>query len=96
MLKKELVAAVAAKAGLSGKDAEKAVSAVLDAVSEALAAGEKVQLVGFGTFEVRTREARIAQNPRTLEKVKVSASHFPAFKPGQTLKNKVAAAHDRQ
>ena len=90
MNKTELVAAVAAKTELTKKDAEKAVSAVLETVAETLAAGEKVQLVGFGTFEIREREARTAKNPRTGEPVEVAASRVPAFKAGQALKTKVA------
>ena len=89
MLKKELVAAVAAKAGLSGKDAEKAVSAVLDAVSEALAAGEKVQLVGFGTFSTPKRPERQAKNPRTGEAIKIPAKTIAKFKPGSKLADAV-------
>lgn len=90
MNKTELVAAVAAKTAMTKKDAEKAVAAVLETVAETLAAGEKVQLVGFGTFEAREREARTAKNPRTGETVDVAASRVPAFKAGQALKNKVA------
>ena len=90
MNKTELVAAVAAKTELSKKNAEKAVAAVLETVAETLAAGEKVQLVGFGTFEIREREARTAKNPRTGETVEVAASRVPAFKAGQALKAKVA------
>lgn len=90
MNKTELAAVVAAKTELSRKNAEKAVSAVLEAISEALAAGEKVQLIGFGTFEVREREARTTVNPRTHEPVAIPAGAVPAFKAGQTLKNKVA------
>ena len=90
MNKTELVAAVAAKAEMSKKNAEKAVAAVLETVAETLAAGEKVQLVGFGTFEAREREARTAKNPRTGETVEVAASRVPAFKAGQALKTKVA------
>ncbi|MBQ1371580.1 MAG: HU family DNA-binding protein [Oscillospiraceae bacterium] len=90
MNKTELAAAVAAKTELSKKNAEKAVTAVLDTIAETLAAGEKVQIVGFGTFEVREREARTAKNPRTLETVEVPACRVPAFKAGQGLKDKVA------
>lgn len=90
MNKTELVAAVAAKTELTKKDAEKAVSAMLETVAETLAAGQKVQLVGFGTFETREREARSAKNPRTGETVEVAASRVPAFKAGQALKTKVA------
>lgn len=87
MNKTELVAAVAEKAALSKKDAEKAVSAVVDTITAALADGDKVQLVGFGTFEVRERAARECINPQTKAKVKVAASKVPAFKAGQALKN---------
>ena len=90
MNKTELVAAVAAKTALSKKDAEKALSAVLETVTETLAAGEKVQLVGFGTFETKERNERTAKNPRTGETVTVPASRVPAFKAGQALKTKVA------
>ncbi|MBQ2759447.1 MAG: HU family DNA-binding protein [Clostridia bacterium] len=89
MNKTELVAAVAAKAGLSKKDAEAATKAVVDAVTEALAKGEKVQLVGFGTFEVKDRAAKQARNPRTGEVIEVAASKAPAFKAGQALKDAV-------
>ena len=90
MNKTELVAAVAEKTEMSKKNAEKAVTAMLETVAETLAAGEKVQLVGFGTFEAREREARTAKNPRTGETVEVAASRVPAFKAGQALKTKVA------
>ena len=90
MNKTELAAAVAAKTELSKKNAEKAVAAVLETVAETLAAGEKVQLVGFGTFECRERDARTAKNPRTGETVEVAASRVPAFKAGHALKAKVA------
>ncbi len=90
MNKTELVAAVAEKAELSKKDADKAVAAVLAAVTEALANGEKVQLVGFGTFEVRTRGARTGRNPRTGEDITIPESKVPAFKAGTPLKNAVS------
>ena len=89
MNKTELVAAVATKADLSKKDAEAAVKAVLDAVTEALADGEKVALVGFGTFEVKERAARTGKNPRTGEAVEIPASKVPSFKAGAALKNAV-------
>ncbi len=89
MNKTELVAAVATKADLSKKDAEAAVKAVLDAVSEALADGEKVALVGFGTFEVKERAARTGKNPRTGEAIEIPASKVPSFKAGAALKNAV-------
>lgn len=87
MNKTELVAAVAEKAALSKKDAEKAVSAVVDTITAALADGDKVQLVGFGTFEVRERAAREGKNPRTGEIIKIAASKVPAFKAGKALKD---------
>ena len=89
MNKTELIAAVAAKSELSKKDAEKAVKAVFDAVTEELAAGKKVQLIGFGTFEVRERAAKEARNPRTGETVKVAACKVPAFKAGAALKDAI-------
>lgn len=90
MNKTELIAEVAVKAGLSKKDAEKALNATLDAVAAALAAGEKVQLVGFGSFEVKTREARVGRNPRTKETIEIPAAKLPVFKAGKALKDKVA------
>lgn len=89
MNKTELVAAVAEQAALSKKDAEKALNAVVDAITNALAEGDKVQLVGFGTFEVRDREARTGKNPRTGETIKIAASKAPAFKAGRALKDAV-------
>ena len=89
MNKAELVSAVKNKTGLSGKDAEAAVKAVFDAVTDALATGDKVQLIGFGTFEVRERPAREGRNPRTGAALKVAAAKVPAFKAGLALKNAV-------
>ena len=89
MKKTELVAAIAERAALSKKDAEKALSAVIDTISEALADGDKIQLVGFGTFEVRTRGARTGKNPRTGEAIKIEASKVPSFKAGRALKDSV-------
>ncbi|MBQ8637001.1 MAG: HU family DNA-binding protein [Clostridia bacterium] len=89
MNKSELVAAVAEKAALSKKDAEKAVNAVVAAVTDALVDGDKVQLVGFGTFETRARGARTGKNPRTGEAIKIAASKVPAFKAGKALKDAV-------
>lgn len=89
MNKTELVAAVAAKAELSKKDSEAAVTAVVDAITGALADGEKVSLVGFGTFEVKERAARTGLNPRTKEKIEIAASKAPAFKAGKALKDAV-------
>ncbi|MBQ8696372.1 MAG: HU family DNA-binding protein [Clostridia bacterium] len=90
MKKTELVAAVAAKANLSKKDAEAAVAAFTASIEEALKAGEKVQLVGFGTFEVRERGARQGRNPQTGAVVEIAAAKVPAFKAGQALKNAIA------
>lgn len=86
MNKTELVAAIAEKAELSKKDSEKALKAFIEVVTEELQKGEKVQLVGFGTFEVRAREARMGKNPRTGEEIKIAASKVPAFKAGTPLK----------
>ena len=86
MNKTELIDAVAKKAELSKKDAEKAINAVMDAVKDALADGDKVQLVGFGTFEVKERAARTGINPRTKAKIEIPASKAPVFKAGQGLK----------
>ena len=90
MNKGELVANVAEKAGISKKDAEKALNSVLAAIEEALIAGEKVQLVGFGTFEVKERKERIGKNPNTQEAMTIPASKAPAFKAGKKLKDAVA------
>lgn len=89
MNKTELVNAVAAEAGLSKKDADKAVAAVFDSIKGALANGDKVQLIGFGTFEVRERAAKEGRNPRTGETLKIAASKVPAFKAGAALKDAV-------
>ncbi|MBQ3068536.1 MAG: HU family DNA-binding protein [Clostridia bacterium] len=90
MKKAELIEVVASKAGLTKKDADKAISAVVEAITEALAKGDKVQLVGFGTFDVRERSARTGLNPRTKETIEIPASKQPAFKAGQALKDAVA------
>lgn len=89
MNKTELVAAVAAKAELSKKDAEAAVNAVFDSVNDALAEGDKVSLIGFGTFSVKTRAARTGLNPRTKETIEIPESKVPAFKAGSALKDAV-------
>ena len=89
MNKSELIAALAEKAEFSKKDAEKALNSFVDAVSGALAKGEKVQLIGFGTFDVKKRPARMARNPRTGAEIKIAASKAPAFKAGKALKDKV-------
>ena len=87
MNKTELVAAIAEKAELSKKDAEGAVKAFTDTVAEQLKAGEKIQLVGFGTFEVAERAARTGKNPQTGEAIKIPASKAPKFKAGKALKD---------
>ena len=91
MNKTVLVAAVAEQAGLSKKDAEAAVKAFTDVVAEALKAGDKIQLVGFGTFEVSERAAREGRNPRTGETMTIEASKTPKFKAGKALKDLVNA-----
>lgn len=87
MNKSDLVNKVAEASELSKKDATKAVDAVFDAISEALQEGDKVQLVGFGNFEVRERSARKGRNPQTGEEIDIPASKIPAFKPGKSLRD---------
>ncbi|MBR4360846.1 MAG: HU family DNA-binding protein [Clostridia bacterium] len=89
MNKSELIVALAQKAELSKKDAEKALSAFVDVVTDALKAGDKVQLVGFGTFESKARPARIARNPRTGEEIKIEATKAASFKVGKALKDAI-------
>lgn len=89
MNKTELTSAVAAKAGLTKEQAANAVNAVFGAMTDALAAGDKIQLVGFGTFEVRERPERTGRNPQTKETITIPASKVPAFKAGAALKNAV-------
>ena len=89
MNKKDLIKAVAAASELSNKDAEKAINALTAAVTDALKKGEKVQLVGFGTFEVRERAAKKGRNPRTGAEMEIPASKLPAFRAGQALKDAV-------
>ena len=90
MNKAELIAAVAEKSGISKKDAEKAVTATFDALTEELVAGGKVALVGFGSFDVKTRAERVGRNPRTREEITIPASRTPQFKAGKALKDAVA------
>ena len=90
MNKAELVAAVAEKTALSKKDSEKAVNAAVEVISATLAEGGKVQLVGFGSFETKERNARVGRNPRTKEEIEIPASRVPAFKAGKALKDAVA------
>ena len=87
MNKAELVAAIAEKTELSKKDSEKALKAFIDVVTEELKKGEKVKLVGFGTFETSKRAAREGRNPQTGETMKIAASVAPKFKPGKALKD---------
>ena len=89
MNKSELVVALAQKAELSKKDAEKALNAFVEVVTETLKAGDKVQLVGFGTFESKERPARTARNPRTGEEITIAASKTAAFKVGKALKDSI-------
>ena len=89
MNKAELVAAIAAKTGDTKKGAEASVNAFVEVITDALAKGDKVQLVGFGSFEVRKRAARKGRNPRTKEEIKIPASKAPVFKAGKALKDLV-------
>ena len=90
MNKAELVAAVAEKTALSKKDSEKAVNAAFEAITAALVGGDKVQLVGFGAFEVKERNARVGLIPKTKEEIQIPASRVPVFKAGKALKDVVA------
>jgi DNA-binding protein HU-beta len=89
MNKMDLINSVAEKTEMTKKDAEKVINAVFDSIGEALANGEKVQLVGFGTFEVKERAARTGRNPRTGEEISIPATKVPTFKPGKTLRETV-------
>lgn len=90
MNKTELIAAVAAKTGLTKKDAERVVNATVETITESLVKGDKVNVSGFGIFEVKNREARIGRNPRTKETIQIPATRLPAFKASKTLKDSVA------
>lgn len=89
MNKAELVDAVANRTGLSKKDSDKALSAAFDVITSTLQAGEKVQLVGFGIFDIKERAARIGRNPRTKEEIEIPATRAPVFKPSKILKDAV-------
>ena len=89
MNKAELVSAMAEQSGLSKKDSEKALNSFINIVTEELENKEKVQLVGFGTFETRERAARTGRNPQTKEEITIAASTVPAFKAGKALKDKI-------
>ena len=90
MNKTELVAAVAEKTGLTKKDAERVVSTTIETITETLVKGEKVQISGFGNFEVKAREARVGRNPRTKETIQIPATRLPVFKAAKALKDTVA------
>ena len=90
MNKTELIAAVAESAGLTKKDAERVLNAAIDTITDSLVKGEKVQISGFGTFEIKDREARIGRNPHTKEAIDIPATRVPTFKPSKALKDTVA------
>ena len=90
MNKTELIAIAAEKAGMTKKDAERVVNATIETITESLVKGEKVQVSGFGIFEVKSREARIGRNPRTKQSIQIPATRLPAFKASKTLKDTVA------
>ena len=90
MNKTELIAAVAAKAGMTKKDAERVVNATVETITEALVKGDKVNVSGFGIFEVKAREARVGRNPRTKETIQIPATRLPAFKASKALKDTVS------
>lgn len=89
MNKTELIAAVAESAGLTKKDTERVINAAIDAITANLVTGEKVQISGFGTFETKTREARVGRNPHTKEAIDIPATRVPTFKPSKALKDNV-------
>ena len=90
MNKVELIAAVAAKAGLTKKDAERVINATFETITESLTKGDKVQVSGFGIFEVKAREARVGRNPRTKETIQIPATRLPVFKASKALKDSIA------
>ena len=90
MNKTELIAAAAESTGLTKKDTEKVLNAALESIAAALAEGDKVQISGFGSFEVKEREARVGRNPQTGETMEIAASRIPAFKAGKALKDRGA------
>ena len=90
MNKTELAAAIAEKVEIPKKDAEAVLNVMMEAVGEALKKGDKIQLIGFGSFEVKERAARVGRNPKTLEEIKIPASKYPVFKAGKALKDQVA------
>ncbi len=90
MNKTELISVVAEKTGLSKKDSDKAVNAAIESIVEAMKAGEKVTLIGFGAFEVKERAARVGRNPQTKQEILIPASRTPVFKAGKALKDTIA------
>ena len=90
MNKTELIAAVAEKTGLTKKDAERAVNATFEAITESLVKGDKVSVSGFGIFEVKNREARVGRNPRTKETIQIPATRLPVFKASKALKDTIS------
>ena len=90
MNKTELIAAVAEKTGLTKKDAERVINATVDTITASLVAGDKVQVSGFGGFEVKAREARVGRNPRTKETIQIPATRLPVFKASKALKDAVS------
>ena len=90
MNKTELIAIIAENAGLTKKDAERVMNATIDAITASLVKGEKVQISGFGTFEIKDREARFGRNPHTKEAIDIPATRVPSFKPSKALKDTVA------
>ena len=90
MNKTELISAVAEKTGLSKKDSDKAVNAAIDSIVEAMKAGEKVTIIGFGAFEAKERAARVGRNPQTREEISIPATRIPVFKAGKALKDTIA------
>ena len=90
MNKTELIAAVAEKTGMTKKDAERVINATVDTITQSLVKGEKVQVSGFGIFEVKAREARVGRNPRTKETIQIPATRLPAFKASKALKDVVS------
>lgn len=89
MTKSDLVDSVASKTGLTKKDTARTIDAILETIKEQLKAGEKVQLVGFGSFEVKKREARVGRNPKTMEEIRIPARNVPVFRAGKELKESV-------
>ena len=90
MNKTELIAAVAEKTGLTKKDAERVINATVDSITESMVKGDKVQISGFGIFEVKARDARVGRNPRTKQTIQIPATRLPAFKASKTLKDLIA------